>query len=209
MKNKTIAVDLAKNVFQIGVSDRPGHVEKTYRLSRAKFLKFFVNREPATVVMEACGSAHYWGRQIRELGHTVVLISPQYVTPYVRRNKTDRTDVKGLLEAYRDSDIHPVPIKTLAQQQLTALHRIRSTWMRTRTARINTVRGLLREFGYVIPTGADHLVPGVMELIEDADVVIPSVVREMFHQVVWRDPCIGISHAIGGTRVEDAGSADA
>ena len=183
MKNKTIAVDLAKNVFQIGVSDRPGHVEKTYRLSRAKFLKFFVNREPATVVMEACGSAHYWGRQIRELGHTVVLISPQYVTPYVRRNKTDRTDVKGLLEAYRDSDIHPVPIKTLAQQQLTALHRIRSTWMRTRTARINTVRGLLREFGYVIPTGADHLVPGVMELIEDADVVIPSVVREMFHQV--------------------------
>ena len=62
MKNKTIAVDLAKNVFQIGVSDRPGHVEKTYRLSRAKFLKFFVNREPATVVMEACGSAHYWGR---------------------------------------------------------------------------------------------------------------------------------------------------
>ena len=91
--------------------------------------------------------------------------------------------MKGLLEAYRDSDIHPVPIKTLAQQQLTALHRIRSTWMRTRTARINTVRGLLREFGYVIPTGADHLVPGVMELIEDADVVIPSVVREMFHQV--------------------------
>ena len=127
MKNKTIAVDLAKNVFQIGVSDRPGHVEKTYRLSRAKFLGFFANQELATVVMEACGSAHYWGRKIRELGHTVVLISPQYVTPYVRRNKTDRTDVKGLLEAYRDSDIHPVPIKTLAQQQLTSLHRIRST----------------------------------------------------------------------------------
>ena len=183
MKNRTIAVDLAKNVFQIGVSDRPGHVEKTYRLSRAKFLGFFANQELATVVMEACGSAHYWGRKIRELGHTVVLISPQYVTPYVRRNKTDRTDVKGLVEAYRDSDIHPVPIKTLAQQQLTSLHRIRSAWMRTRTARINTVRGLLREFGYVIPTGADHLVPGVMELIEDADVVIPSVVREMFHQV--------------------------
>ena len=102
MKNRTIAVDLAKNVFQIGVFDRPGHVEKTYRLSRAKFLGFFVNQEPATVVMEACGSAHYWSRQIRDLGHRVVLISPQYVTPYFRRNKTDRTDVKGLLEAYRD-----------------------------------------------------------------------------------------------------------
>ncbi len=81
MKDRTIAVDLAKSVFQIGVSDRPGHVEKTYRLSRTKFLNFFVNQEPATVVMEACGSAHYWGRQIRELGHTVVLISPQYVRP--------------------------------------------------------------------------------------------------------------------------------
>ena len=66
MKNKTIAVDLAKNVFEIGVSDRPGHVEKTYRLSRVKFLRFFVNQEPATVLMEACGSAHHWGRKIRE-----------------------------------------------------------------------------------------------------------------------------------------------
>ena len=72
-----IAVDLAKNVFEIRVSDRPGHVEETYRLSPVKFLRFFVNREPATVVMEACGSAHHWGRQIRELGHEVVLISPQ------------------------------------------------------------------------------------------------------------------------------------
>ena len=105
MKNKTIAVDLAKNVFEIGVSDRPGHVEKTYRLSRVKFLPFFVNREPATVLMEACGSAHHWGRQIRELGHEVVLISPQYVRPYVPRDKTDRADVKGLLEAYRNG--HP------------------------------------------------------------------------------------------------------
>ena len=183
MKNKTIAVDLAKNVFEIGVSDRPGHVEKTYRLSRVKFLPFFVNREPATVLMEACGSAHHWGRQIRELGHEVVLISPQYVRPYVPRDKTDRADVKGLLEAYRNTDIRPVPIKTLAQQQLTALHRIRSTWMRTRVTRINMVRGLLREFGFVIPVGARNVVPAVMGLIEDAEIEIPSVVREMLDQV--------------------------
>ena len=183
MKNKTISVDVAKNVFEIGVSDRPGHVEKTYRLSRVKFLPFFVNREPATVLMEACGSAHHWGRQIQELGHEVVLISPQYVRPYVPRNKTDRADVKGLLEAYRNSDICPVPIKTVAQQQLTALHRIRSTWMRTRVARINMVRGLLREFGFVIPVGVRNVVPAVMGLIEDAEVEIPSVVREMLDQV--------------------------
>ena len=123
----------------------------------------------------------HWHRG--ELGYKVVLISPQYVRPYVPRNKTDRADVKGLLEAYRNSDIRPVPIKTLAQQQLTALHRIRSTWMRTRVARINMVRGLLREFGFVIPVGARNLVPGVMGLIEDAEVEIPSVFREMLDQV--------------------------
>ncbi len=183
MKNRTIAVDLAKNVFEIGISTRPGRVDKTYRLSRVKLLEFFAKQEPATVVMEACGSAHYWGRQFQKLGHTVVLISPQYVKPYVVRNKTDRADVKGLLEAYRNSAIHPVPVKTIAQQQLTALHRIRSTWVETRTKRINMVRGLLREFGFVIPIGAHHLVPGVMGLIEDADTDIPPVVREMFHQV--------------------------
>ena len=165
MKDRTIAVDLAKNVFEIGISERPGHVDKTLRLSRAKFLKFFVNQEPATVVMEACGSAHYWGREIEKLGHEVKLISPQYVKPYVQRDKTDRTDVKGLLEAHRNTALHPVPVKTVAQQQLTALHRIRSRWMETRTARINTLRGLLREFGLFIPTGAHHLVPGVMGFV--------------------------------------------
>ena len=183
MKHKTIAVDLAKGVFQIGISDRPGHVEKTYRLSRRKFLSFFVNQKPGTVVMEACGSAHHWGREIRKLGHTVILISPQYVRPYVRRDKTDRADVQGILEAYRNSDLHPVPIKTIAQQQLTALHRIRSTWLSTRTARINTVRGLLRELGLFIPVGARVVVPAVRELIEDATVAIPTALREMFHQM--------------------------
>ena len=183
MKDRTIAVDLAKNVFEIGISHRPGQVDKTYRLSREKFRSFFANQERATVVMEACGSAHHWGRQFEKMGHTVVLISPQYVTPYVVRNKTDRADVKGLLEAYRNSEIHPVPIKTIPQQQLTALHRIRSTWIQTRIKRINMLRGLLRELGFVIPMGARNLVPGVMGLIEDADTDIPPVVREMFYQV--------------------------
>lgn len=183
MKHKTIAVDLAKNVFEVGISERPGHVKETCRLSRAKFLKFFVDQEPARVVMEACGSSHYWGREIGKLGHKVKLISPQYVKPYVQRNKTDRMDVKGLLEADRNSAIHAIPVKTVAQQQLTALHRIRSRWMETRISRINTLRGLLREFGFVIPAGAHRLVPGVMTLIEDADVEIPNVLREMFHQV--------------------------
>ncbi len=183
MKDRTIAVDLAKNVFEIGISGRPGHVEKRYRLSRSKLLKCFVNQPPSRVVMEACGSSHYWAREIGKLGHEVILISPQYVRPYVQRNKTDRTDVKGLLEAIRNSEIRPVPVKTVAQQQLTALHRIRSGWMATRTARINTVRGLLREFGFIIPVGAQHLVPGVMGLIEDADLEIPDALRAVFSEM--------------------------
>ena len=183
MNDRTIAVDLAKNVFEIGISERPGHVNETCRLSRGKFLNFFVNQEPTRVVMEACGSSHYWGREIEKLGHEVKLISPQYGTPYVPRNKNDGTDVKGVFEADRNSDIHAVPLKTVAPQQLTGLHRLRSGWMETRTSRINTLRGLLREFGFVIPVGAHHLAPGVMGLIEDADVEIPSVLREMFCQV--------------------------
>ena len=183
MKNKTIAVDLAKNVFEIGVSERPGHVKKTYRLSRGKFLKFFVDQPPSRVVMEACGSSHYWAREIGKLGHEVKLISPQYVKPYVRRNKTDRADVKGLLEADRNGDIHAVPVKTIEQQQLTGLHRIRSRWMATRVARINTLRGLLREFGFIIPVGARHVIPAATALIEDAEVDMPRVLREVFHEM--------------------------
>ena len=183
MKDKTIGVDLAKNVFEIGISDRPGHVAETLRLSRTKFLPFFVDQEPATVVMEACGSSHYWGREIGKLGHTVKLISPQYVKPYVQRDKNDRNDVKGLLEAHRNSALHPVPVKTVAQQQLTALHRIRSRWMATRIGRINTLRGLLREFGFIIPVGARHVIPGATELIEDAEVDMPPVLREVFHEM--------------------------
>jgi transposase len=109
---------------------------------------------PSTILMEACGSSHHWARQCRRFGHDVKLLPPSYVRPYVHRSKTDRADVKGMLEAWRNSDIRLVPVKTESQQQLTALHRVRSTWIGTRTARINAVRGTLREFGIVIPVGA-------------------------------------------------------
>jgi transposase len=138
---------------------------------------------PATMVMEACGSAHYWGRRFRELGHEVRLLPPAYVRPYVLRNKTDRSDVKGLLEAHRNRAIRPVPIKNESQQQLTALHRVRTAWMRTRTARINTMRGILREFGLTIPVGACQAVERVRGWIEDAEVEIPDGVRSVLEQV--------------------------
>lgn len=100
MQNDTLtAVDLAKSVFEIAVSERPGKVAQRCRLPRRQFASFFANRPTAVVLMEACGSAHHWGRQIAALGHQVVLLPPHHVHPYVRGNKTDRTDAKGMLEA--------------------------------------------------------------------------------------------------------------
>ncbi len=184
MQNDTrIAVDLAKAVFEIAVSDRPGRVARRERLPRARFLAFFAQHPAANVVMEACGSAHYWGRRIEQLGHQVTLLPPHQVRPYVRRNKTDRTDAKGILEASRNDDIHPVPVKTVAQQVITSLHRLRSGWMAERTARLNTLRGLLRELGVFIPVGARQVVPAVWALVEDADSELPDALRSSFAEV--------------------------
>jgi transposase len=181
MPNDTrIAVDVAKAVFEIAVSDRPGRVTRRERLPRAQFLTFFAQHPAATIVMEACGSAHYWGRRIGQLGHRVILLPPHHVRPYIRRNKTDRTDAKGILEASRNEEIRPVPVKTAAQQVLTSLHRFRSAWVHERTARLNTVRGLLRELGVFIPVGSRQVVPAVWALLEHADSELPDALRATF-----------------------------
>jgi transposase len=168
-KHTLIAVDLAKSVFEIAVSHEDGKVAKRRRLPRSAFLEFFANVPRATVIMEACGSAHYWGRELQALGHEVVLLAPHQVRPYVPRNKTDKTDAKGLLEAYRNEDLQPVPVKTLAQQALTSIHRLRANWITARTAQVNCVRGLLREFGWVIPQGIEKVLPQVRLIVADAD----------------------------------------
>jgi len=171
---------VAKAVFEIAISDRPGHVSRRERLTRAQLLPFMALQPAATVVMEACGSAHYWAREIQRVGHCVVLLPPHHVRPYIRRNKTDRTDAKGILEASRNDDIRPVPVKTMNQQVLTALHRLRSGWMLERTARLNALRGLLRELGVFIPVGSREVVPAAWALIEDADSNIPEALRPIF-----------------------------
>ena len=150
MNDTLIAVDLGKDIFEIAVSHRPGKVAECYRPRRAKLLAFFAQRPKATVIMEACGSAHHRARKIQQLGHDVVLLPPHLVKPYVRRNKTDRADAKGLLEAYRNEQIRPVPVKTVQQHTLTMLHRLRSEWMVETVARMNALRGLLRELGLII-----------------------------------------------------------
>jgi transposase len=178
-KDTRIGVDLAKSVFEIAVSHEPGKVAHRERLPRGRLLEFFAQQPKACVVMEACGSAHHWGREVEKLGHTPILLPPGHVNPYVLRDKFDRADAKGVLEAERNEEILPVPVKTIPQQTMASLHRFRSGWMRERTARINSVRGVLREFGIVIPTGSKRLVPNVRALVDDADAELPVPLRHV------------------------------
>jgi transposase len=182
MKHKTIAVDIAKNVFEIAVSDTPGRVCERQRVSRARFLRWFGKVEPATVLLEACGSSHHWGRELEKFGHRVMLLPPHLVRPYRRYSKHDRADTKAILEAHRNEEILAVPIKNMGQTILASLHRLRSGWLQTRTARINTVRGLLRELGVFIPVGAHRVVPQVSELVEDAESGLPDALRGYLYE---------------------------
>lgn len=174
----TIAVDLAKSVFEIAVSERPGRVCRRRRLSRAQMIPFFSQQPPATVLLEACGSSHHWARELQTLGHRVLLLPPQHVRRYVLRDKTDRADATALLEAHRNEQIVPVPIKTLHQQTIAALHRLRSGWLSTRTARINAIRGLLRELGILIPQGARHVLPRLADALADPSCPVPESLHE-------------------------------
>jgi transposase len=151
---QTIGIDLAKNVFELAISRRPGKVHQRRRLSRARLLPFFAQCPRSVVVMEARGSAHAWGRVLRELGHEPRLLPPSLVKPYVVRNKSDRADAEALLEAHRNRRIREVPVKTLEQQNLAAMHRMRAGWISTRVEQINRVRAILREINLVIPQGA-------------------------------------------------------
>ena len=132
MKDTTIAVGLAKNVFEIAISREAGKVSKQLRVSRPKLVSFFAKQSAATVLFEACVSAHFWARTLRRLGHDVVLLPPDLVRPYRRGSKNDRVDTKALLEAYRNEEILSVPIKSVRQHTLAALHRLRSGWLSTR-----------------------------------------------------------------------------
>jgi transposase len=120
---------------------------------------------------------------VKALGHRPVILPPHLVAKYRSGNKTDRNDVKALLEAYRNEDLKAVPMKSVTQQVITALHRLRAAWMKERIARINTVRGLLRELGFFIPVGAREVRPAVWDLIADADSGLPEALREPFAEI--------------------------
>jgi transposase len=183
MNDTVFAIDLAKSVFQVAVSHHPGTVSKQYRLTRNQLLRVLGKQPPAVVLMEACGSAHFWGRELARIGHRVRLLPVRHVAPYRTGNKTDRIDVEAMLEAGRNEKICDVPVKSIEQQSLTALHRIRSRWLASRTARINTLRGLLREFGLVIPLGATKVVPQVRSWIDDPQGGVPTPIHAVLREL--------------------------
>jgi transposase len=177
-ESKIIAVDLAKDVFEVALANAAHRVVSRQRLSRSKFRALLESHPPALVVMEACGSAHDWGRRSMAAGHQVKLLPAQYVRPYRRGNKTDRADTDALLEAHRCEGIKPVPVRSVEQQQIQQLHRIREQWKRTRVQRINGLRGFLRELGHAIPTGALTAQRHAREILDGAD--FPPALRASF-----------------------------
>lgn len=186
MHATTVAIDLAKEVFELAFADGGGRIQERKRLSRRAISRVLENRPPVTVVMEACGSAHYWARRFQAQGHTVRLLPARDVKPYVRRNKTDRADAAGLVEAARCAQIDEVPVKSPRQQGLQALHRVREQLKAQRTATINLVRGLLREFGVAIPIGAAKVVPAVRDALEDGENEVPMPLRATLAELLVR-----------------------
>lgn len=184
MNATTVAIDLAKNVFELAVADDSGNVIERKRLSRGQLERYFQNRSHARVVMEACGTAHYWGRRFSERGMQVALLPPHYVRAYVRRNKTDRADTTALLEASRARDILPVRVKTVEQQALQGMHRVRSAWKATAVSRINTLRGLCREFGILAPLGMRRGLASLTETLADSSTGIPALIRTVLQRLV-------------------------
>lgn len=169
-ESTTIAVDVAKSVFEVAVSRVPGSVSQRRRLTRRQMGSFFATHPQSTVLMEACGTAHYWGRVLQSQGHEVRLLPPHHVRRYRLGSKTDRADADALLEASRNQRIVPVPVKTVGQQTLAALHSLRSSWIASRTARLNRLRGILAEFGVAIPRGPRYVLPKVAEAVGAGEV---------------------------------------
>lgn len=147
MHRKIIAIDLAKKVFELAISATPGKVESRHRLNRQEFERFMRAHPPAQVVMEACGTSHYWAREFKALGHAVTQLPGQHTQAYRKGNKTDKNDAAALLEAIRCDQIRPVPIKSVEQQSIQTLHRMREQWKGTRVQRINLLKAIFREQG--------------------------------------------------------------
>ena len=183
MKITTIGIDLAKEIFQIHAVDEHGKAVLRKQLRRSEMAKFFANLEPCLIGMEACGSSHHWARKLGEFGHTVKLMSPQFVKPYVKTNKHDMADAEAICEAVNRPNMRFVPIKNIEQQAILSVHRARQGFVKARTAQANQMRGLLSEFGIVMPQGIRSIVNRMPDILEDAENGLPGTMRRLLKRL--------------------------
>jgi len=183
VKITTIGFDLAKDVFQVHAVDERGHAVLKRQLKRSQVATFFANLPPCLVGMEACSSAHHWARKLQGLGHTTRLIATQFVKAYVKSNKNDAADAEAICEAVARPNMRFVPIKNVEQQAVLALHRARHALVKARTAQANQIRGLLAEFGLIIPKGITYIRARVPQLLEDAGNELPSEFRLLIERL--------------------------
>lgn len=184
MKVTTIGIDLAKNVFQVHGVDAHGKAVLKKQLKREQMASFFANLPACLIGMEACGSAHFWARKLLAQGHTVKLMAPQFVKPYVKTNKHDAADAEAICEAVSRPTMRFVPLKSVDQQAILALHRARQGMVKARTAQANQIRGLLSEFGLIVPQGIVHLCRRVQVLLSEAKDELPGVFRELIQRLL-------------------------
>src|SRR3984893_1758588 len=180
MITTTIGFDIAKSVFQVHGTDERGKATVCRQVRRAEVMKFFANLPPCLIGMEACASAHHWARKLSSHGHTVKLIAPQFVKPYVKTNKNDARDAEAICEAVSRPSMRFVPVKTVEQQELLMLHRARQRLIQARTAQANQLRGLLAEFGFVLPQGLPALERDFPTILADTENALSSRLRERF-----------------------------
>jgi transposase len=184
MQIATIGIDLAKAVFQVHGVDAHGKTVMKKQLKRTQVAEFFANLSPCLIGMEACGSAHYWARKLQGFGHTVRLMAPQFVKPYVKTNKNDAADAEAICEAVTRPTMRFVPVKHVEQQAVLALHRVRQGLVKARTAQASQIRGLLSEFGLIIPQGIAHISKRVPEMLDNAGDEVPGVFRELMQRLL-------------------------
>ncbi len=179
MKVTTLGIDLAKNVFRVHGCDASGKVVVSKSLTRRQLQVFVANLPPCLVGMEACATAHYWAREIQKHGHEVRLMAPQFVRPYVKANKNDTRDAEAICEAVRRPTMRFVAVKSPAQQDVQALHRVRQQLVKELTALSNQVRGLLAEYGLVIPLGFAALRRALPRIVAEDDNGLSGLMREL------------------------------